>query len=175
MTAVSNFWSSFFSDSHFHPRLAIVARGRNRIDTALRCVCVSACCLQSATVILREAMSVEEFLASACSRKNLNPMEHFLRVKKRKDMEDHNYFVPHRTDLVETYVSTARDDFFTYTILFSAQSYFCQYCFFPSLFSPHWVIEVPPSRCVWRNFISQPHPQLSFVLCYIQTFGTKCI
>lgn len=75
-------------------------------------MCVSACCLQSATVILREAMSVEEFLASACSRKNLNPMEHFLRVKKRKDMEDHNYFVPHRTDLVETYVSTARDGFF---------------------------------------------------------------
>jgi T-lymphoma invasion and metastasis-inducing protein 1 len=64
-------------------------------------------CFQSATVILREAMSVEEFLASACSRKNLNPMEHFLRVKKRKDMEDHNYFVPHRTDLVETYVSSS--------------------------------------------------------------------
>lgn len=50
-------------------------------------------------------MSVEEFLASACSRKNLNPMEHFVRVKKRRDMEDHNYFVPHRTDLIETYVS----------------------------------------------------------------------
>ncbi|XP_059473673.1 protein still life, isoform SIF type 1 isoform X4 [Neocloeon triangulifer] len=61
---------------------------------------------QSATVILREAMSVEEFLVSACSRKNLNPMEHFLRVKKRKEMEDHNYFVPHRTDLVETYLHT---------------------------------------------------------------------
>jgi hypothetical protein len=92
-------------------------------------VCVSACCLQSATVILREAMSVEEFLASACSRKNLNPMEHFLRVKKRKDMEDHNYFVPHRTDLVETYVSTTRDGFFTYTI-------FCSQSFLPILFFP---------------------------------------
>lgn len=50
-------------------------------------------------------MSVEEFLASACGRKNLNAMEHFVRVKKRRDMEDHNYFVPHRTDLIETYVS----------------------------------------------------------------------
>lgn len=50
-------------------------------------------------------MTVEEFLASACTRKNLNPMEHFVRVKKRRDMEDHNYFVPHRTDLIETYVS----------------------------------------------------------------------
>lgn len=32
-------------------------------------------------------------------------MEHFVRVKKRRDMEDHNYFVPHRTDSIETYVS----------------------------------------------------------------------
>lgn len=60
----------------------------------------------SAMVYLRDAMSVEEFLASACARKNLNPMEHFVRVKKRRDMEDHNYFVPHRNDLIETYVCT---------------------------------------------------------------------
>jgi len=53
-------------------------------------------------------MSVEEFLASACGRKNLNAMEHFVRVKKRRDMEDHNYFVPHRTDLIETYVSVVQ-------------------------------------------------------------------
>lgn len=57
------------------------------------------------TVYLRDAMSVEEFLASACARRNLNPMEHFVRVKKRRDMEDHNYFVPHRNDLIENYVS----------------------------------------------------------------------
>ena len=48
---------------------------------------------QTAHVYLRDAMSVEEFLASACGRKSLNPMEHFVRVKKRRDMEDHNYFV----------------------------------------------------------------------------------
>lgn len=58
------------------------------------------------TVYLRESMTVEEFLATACVRKNLNPMEHFVRVKKRREMEDHNYFVPHRNDLIETYVST---------------------------------------------------------------------
>ncbi|XP_055686220.1 protein still life, isoforms C/SIF type 2-like isoform X19 [Lutzomyia longipalpis] len=58
------------------------------------------------TVHLRDAMSVEEFLASACARKNLNPMEHFIRVKKRRDMEDHNYFVPHRNDLIDTYLHT---------------------------------------------------------------------
>lgn len=62
-----------------------------------------------ATVYLRDAMSVEEFLASACARKNLNPMEHFVRVKKRRDMEDHNYFVPHRNDLIDTYVSRERE------------------------------------------------------------------
>lgn len=60
---------------------------------------------QLVSVFLRDTMTVEEFLASACTRKNLNPMEHFVRVKKRRDMEDHNYFVPHRTDLIETYVS----------------------------------------------------------------------
>lgn len=59
----------------------------------------------TASVYVRDAMSVEEFLASACSRKSLNPAEHFIRVKKRREMEDHNYFVPHRSDLIETYVS----------------------------------------------------------------------
>lgn len=59
----------------------------------------------TANVHLRDSMSVEEFLASACGRKNLNPIEHFVRVKKRREMEDHNYFVPHRNDLIETYVS----------------------------------------------------------------------
>lgn len=59
-----------------------------------------------ASVYVKDAMSVEEFLASACARKNLNPTEHFVRVKKRREMEDHNYFVPHRSDLIETYVST---------------------------------------------------------------------
>lgn len=65
----------------------------------------------SAMVYLRDAMSVEEFLASACARKNLNPMEHFVRVKKRRDMEDHNYFVPHRNDLIETYVCVQIETF----------------------------------------------------------------
>ncbi|XP_043277987.1 protein still life, isoform SIF type 1 isoform X3 [Venturia canescens] len=61
---------------------------------------------QLVSVFLRDAMTVEEFLASACSRKGLNPMEHFVRVKKRRDMEDHNYFVPHRTDGIDTYLHT---------------------------------------------------------------------
>lgn len=66
-----------------------------------------------AAVYVREAMSVEEFLASACARKNLNPTEHFIRVKKRREMEDHNYFVPHRSDLIETYVSETFTAFYT--------------------------------------------------------------
>ncbi|XP_044575823.1 protein still life, isoform SIF type 1 isoform X4 [Cotesia glomerata] len=61
---------------------------------------------QFVSVFLREGMTVEEFLANACSRKGLNPMEHFVRVKKRREMEDHNYFVPHRTDTIETYLHT---------------------------------------------------------------------
>ncbi|XP_047514545.1 protein still life, isoform SIF type 1 isoform X4 [Pieris napi] len=60
----------------------------------------------TATVGVREGMTVEEFLASACVRRSLNALEHFVRVKKRRDMEDHNYFVPHRSDLIETYLHT---------------------------------------------------------------------
>uniref|UniRef100_A0A146LMI1 Protein still life, isoforms C/SIF type 2 n=2 Tax=Lygus hesperus TaxID=30085 RepID=A0A146LMI1_LYGHE len=61
---------------------------------------------QMVSVYLREGMTVEEFLAAACQRKNLNAMEHFVRVKKRRDMEDHNYFVPHRSDSIENYLQT---------------------------------------------------------------------
>ena len=51
-------------------------------------------------------MTVEEFLAAGCIKKGLSPVEHFLRVKKRRDMPNMNYFVPHRSDLIETYLST---------------------------------------------------------------------
>ena len=60
---------------------------------------------QVVTVFLRDAMTVEEFLAAGCIKKGLSPVEHFLRVKKRREMPTMNYFVPHRSDLIETYVS----------------------------------------------------------------------
>lgn len=59
----------------------------------------------TATVGVREDMPVEEFLAAACVRRSLNALEHFVRVKKRRDMEEHNYFVPYRSDLIKSYVS----------------------------------------------------------------------
>lgn len=83
----------------FHPQI-------NSREESEKSVKVSLPDNATATVYVRDAMSVEEFLASACARKNLSPTEHFIRVKKRKEMEDHNYFVPHRSDLIETYVST---------------------------------------------------------------------
>ena len=49
-------------------------------------------------------MTVEEFLASACGKRGLNAAEHFVRVKKRRDMDNSNHFVPHRTDLIDSYV-----------------------------------------------------------------------
>ena len=61
---------------------------------------------KAVTVFLRDAMTVEEFLAAACIKKGLSPVEHFIRVKKRRDMPTMNYFVPHRSDLIETYLST---------------------------------------------------------------------
>ena len=51
-------------------------------------------------------MTVEEFLAAGCIKKGLSPVKHFIRVKKRRDMPTMNYFVPHRSDLIETYLST---------------------------------------------------------------------
>ena len=56
-------------------------------------------------------MTVEEFLASACGKRGLNPAEHFVRVKKRRDMDNSNHFVPHRTDLIDSYVSDCRNQF----------------------------------------------------------------
>ena len=62
------------------------------------------------TFYLREGMTVEDFLAASCLKRSLDPVEHFVRVKKRRG--EHNsgsgsqkYFVPHRADLIETYVS----------------------------------------------------------------------
>ena len=55
---------------------------------------------------LKEAMSVEEFLASACLKKGLSPQEHFVRIKKRRDMDENNSFIPHRSDLIDSYVSS---------------------------------------------------------------------
>ncbi|XP_064098884.1 protein still life, isoform SIF type 1-like isoform X5 [Macrobrachium nipponense] len=61
---------------------------------------------QTVSISLKDAMTVEEFLVAASSRKSLNPMEHFVRVKKRRELEETNYFVPHRTDLIENYLAT---------------------------------------------------------------------
>ena len=53
---------------------------------------------------------MDDFLAASCLKKSLNPAEHFVRVKKRRSTGDSNgsqkYFVPHRADLIETYVSS---------------------------------------------------------------------
>ena len=55
-------------------------------------------------------MTVEDFLSSSCLKKGLNPAEHFVRVKKKRDMASLKYFVPHRSDLIETYVSNLRTE-----------------------------------------------------------------
>lgn len=89
----------------------------------------------TATVGVREGMSVEEFLAAACARRTLNPLEHFVRVKKRRDMEDHNYFVPHRSDLIETYVSTLT--FFNITLF---QFYHLSHNFRQHMTRIYWIM-----------------------------------
>ena len=71
---------------------------------------------QVVTFHLREGMTVEDFLAASCLKKSLNAAEHFVRVKRRRQTQQDDaasqggsgsakYFVPHRADLIETYVS----------------------------------------------------------------------
>ncbi|KAH1001987.1 hypothetical protein HUJ04_005936 [Dendroctonus ponderosae] len=110
----SNSGSSRRSLQVFFPFAWYTLKGKQEVcrkqissrDETEKTIKVSLPDLATTTVFVRESMSVEEFLSSACARKNLNPSEHFVRVKKRKDMEDHNYFVPHRSDLIETYLHT---------------------------------------------------------------------
>ena len=52
-----------------------------------------------------DGMNVDELLTIVSLKEGVNPAEHFVRIKKRKDMSTLKYFVPHRTDLIDTYVS----------------------------------------------------------------------
>ena len=62
-------------------------------------------CKKIARINVMDGMNVEELLAIAAFKEGLNPAEYFVRIKKRKDMSTLKYFVPHRTDLIDTYVS----------------------------------------------------------------------
>ena len=57
------------------------------------------------TVNVVEGMTVDDALTVAAIKEGLSPVEHFVRIKKRKDMSTNKYFVPQRTDQLETYVS----------------------------------------------------------------------
>ena len=52
-----------------------------------------------------DGMNADELLTIVALKEGLNPAEYFVRIKKRKDMPTTKYFVPHRTDLIDTYVS----------------------------------------------------------------------
>ncbi|KAG8196075.1 hypothetical protein JTE90_007815 [Oedothorax gibbosus] len=52
---------------------------------------------------VRDNMTVEEVLWSACGKKQLSPNDHFLRAKKNKDLDE--YFVPPRIELIENLIS----------------------------------------------------------------------
>ena len=54
---------------------------------------------------LKKSGTVEDFLGKVCFEHELAPSEHFLRVKKKKEMPDSKFFVPQRSDLLDSYVS----------------------------------------------------------------------
>ena len=56
---------------------------------------------------MKKNATVEDFLNKVCLEHELAPSEHFLRVKKKKEMPDSKFFVPQRSDLLDSYVSSA--------------------------------------------------------------------
>ena len=54
---------------------------------------------------MKKNASVEDFFAKVCLEHELTASEHFLRVKKKKEMPDSKFFVPQRTDLIDNYAS----------------------------------------------------------------------
>ena len=60
---------------------------------------------QITRINVMDGMNVDELLTIVSLKEGVNPAEHFVRIKKRKDMSTLKYFVPHRTDLIDTYVS----------------------------------------------------------------------
>ena len=54
---------------------------------------------------MKKNATVEDFLNKVCLEHELAPSEHFLRVKKKKEMPDSKFFVPQRSDLLDSYVS----------------------------------------------------------------------
>ena len=53
---------------------------------------------------MKKNASVEDFFAKVCLEHEMTASEHFLRVKKKKEMPDSKFFVPQRTDLIDNYV-----------------------------------------------------------------------
>ena len=54
---------------------------------------------------MKKNASVEDFFNKVCLEHEMTASEHFLRVKKKKEMPDSKFFVPQRTDLIDNYVS----------------------------------------------------------------------
>jgi len=54
---------------------------------------------------IKKNSTVEDFLNKVCLEQELTPSEHFLRVKKKKEMPESKFFVPQRSDMLDSYVS----------------------------------------------------------------------
>ncbi len=54
-----------------------------------------------------DGMTVESVLSYACSKKGLSTHDHYLRVKKRGEMNDANSMVPRQSDFIHNYASVS--------------------------------------------------------------------
>jgi len=69
----------------------------NRIDSNIL--------FQIAKCTIKKKSTIDEFMNKVCLEHELSSPEHFLRVKKKKEMPDTKFFVPQRCDLLDCYVS----------------------------------------------------------------------
>merc|ERR1711976_278408 len=55
---------------------------------------------------IKKNSTVEDFLNKVCLEQELTPSEHFLRVKKKKEMPESKFFVPQRSDMLDSYTQS---------------------------------------------------------------------
>lgn len=63
------------------------------------------CFRQSVMIFVTNDTVANHLLIAACVKKNLNPVEHFLRIKEHEDTPDEEFYVPPRQEVIDTYVS----------------------------------------------------------------------
>ena len=91
--------------NYLRPKVQIVRILINSIHNYLRSKIYIGYYFQIAKCTMKKNATVEDFFNKVCLEHEMTASEHFLRVKKKKEMPDSKFFVPQRIDLIDNYVS----------------------------------------------------------------------